>query len=168
MKELSKNAKTTKERLESYKLLLEKIIRTAEMCRKMETEREKVLPFLEHDQEVLKQFQEINPADEIDEEEMPFEELGKLENFFKRYNKVLLDKLAIEKQKKTLEKENAFFKSLLKEYLDGCSVNDDVIRNPNPLLVINERIRLNRPVDREEREKAIVEGNVHINNITRP
>jgi len=33
----------------------------------------------------------------------------------KRYNKVLLDKLAIDKQKKTLEKENAFFKSLLKE-----------------------------------------------------
>jgi len=52
--------------------------------------------------------------------------------------------------------------------LDGCSVNDDVIRNPNPLLVINERIRLNRPVDREDREKAIVEGNAHINNITRP
>jgi len=50
----------------------------------METEREKVLPFLEHDEEVMKQFQEINPADEIDEEEMPFEELGKLENFFKR------------------------------------------------------------------------------------
>jgi hypothetical protein len=86
----------------------------------------------------------------------------------KRYNKVLLDKLAIEKQKRTLEKENAFFKSLLKEYLDGCSVNDDVIRNPNPLLVVNERIRLNRPVDREEHEKAIVEGNAHINNITRP
>jgi len=64
---------------------------------------------------VLNQFQEINPKDELDVEEMPFEELSKLEKFFKRYNKVLLDKLAIEKQKKTLEKENAFFKSLLKE-----------------------------------------------------
>lgn len=63
----------------------------------------------------MKQFQEINPSDELDVEEMPFQELTKLEFFFKRYNKVLLDKLAIEKQKKTLEKENQFFKSLLKE-----------------------------------------------------
>jgi hypothetical protein len=46
---------------------------------------------------------------------MNYEELSKLENFMKRYNKVLLDKLAIEKQKRNLEKENAFFKSLLKE-----------------------------------------------------
>jgi len=167
LKELSKNSKLCFERLKSYKELLERILRTAEMCRKMETEREKVLPFYDHDEEIMRQFQEINPKDEIDDEEMPFEELSKLEKFFKRYNKVLLDKLAIEKQKKTLEKENAFFKSLLKEYLDGCSVNDDVIRNPNPLLVVNERIRLNRPIDREQREKAIVEGSIHINNIVK-
>jgi len=45
MKELSNNAKSTFDRLKSYKDLLERILRTAEMCRKMETEREKVLPF---------------------------------------------------------------------------------------------------------------------------
>lgn len=84
MKELSKNAKSTNERLTGYKEILERIIRTAEMCRKMETEREKVLPFFENDQEIMKQFLEVNPRDEIDDEEMPFEELSKLENFFKR------------------------------------------------------------------------------------
>lgn len=115
LKELSKNSKGCTDRLKGYLTQLERILRTAEMCRKMETEREKVLPFYEHDDEVQKQYQEVNPRDEIDDFEMNYEELSKLENFMKRYNKVLLDKLAIEKQKRTLEKENAFFKSLLKE-----------------------------------------------------
>jgi len=43
------------------------------------------------------------------------EDLSHLGKFFQRYNKVLLDKLAIEKQKMTLHKENLFFKSLLKQ-----------------------------------------------------
>lgn len=115
LKELAKNSKGCTDRLKGYLTQLERILRTAEMCRKMETEREKVLPFYEHDDEVEKQYQEVNPRDEIDDFEMGYEELSKLENFMKRYNKVLLDKLAIEKQKRTLEKENAFFKSLLKE-----------------------------------------------------
>ena len=39
----------------------------------------------------------------------------------------------------TLEKENMFFKSLLKQYLDGVSVNDDVLNSNNPLLVVHDR-----------------------------
>lgn len=42
-----------------------------------------------------------------------------LESFWKRYNKVLLDKLALDREKQTLEDENAKLKSLLKQYLDG-------------------------------------------------
>ncbi len=38
-----------------------------------------------------------------------------------------------------------FFKSLLKQYLDGVSVNDDVMNNNNPLLVVNNKVNLNRP-----------------------
>jgi hypothetical protein len=34
------------------------------------------------------------------------------------------------------------FKSLLKQYLDGISVNDDVMNNNNPLLVVNNKINL--------------------------
>ena len=42
-----------------------------------------------------------------------------LENFWKRYNKVLLDKLALDREKQTLEDENSKLKALLKQYLDG-------------------------------------------------
>jgi hypothetical protein len=90
-----------------------------------------------------------------------------LDNFYKRFNKVLLDKLAIDKQKQTLEKENMFFKSLLKQYLDGVSVNDDVMNANNPLLVVNNKVNLNRPpVERMEAAgKTFIEGNVEVNNI---
>lgn len=84
-----------------------------------------------------------------------------LDNFYKRFNKVHLDKLAINKQKATLEKENLFFKNLLKQYLDGVSVNDDVINNNNPLLVVNNRVNLNRPpvVMEDGAHTTVIEGN---------
>ena len=82
----------------------------------------------------------------------------------------MLDKLAIDKQKATLEKENMFFKSLLKQYLDGVSVNDDVMNANNPLLVVNNKVNLNRPpVERLGAQdapphKTVVEANSVVNN----
>ena len=82
-----------------------------------------------------------------------------LNNFYKRYNKVLLDRLAIDKQKSQLEKENQILKTMLKQYLDGISVNDEVIRNPNPLLVVNNKINIGRlPIERTEAPNTVVEG----------
>lgn len=47
------------------------------------------------------------------------QEYTALENFWKRHNKVLLDKLALDREKQTLEDENSKLKALLKQYLDG-------------------------------------------------
>ena len=62
-----------------------------------------------------------------------------------------------------------FFKSLLKQYLDGVSVNDDVINSNNPLLVINSKVNLNRPpvenMEGGQPHKTFVEGNTVINNM---
>lgn len=62
-----------------------------------------------------------------------------LENFWKRYNKVLLDKLSLDKQRQMLSTENAQLRVLIKQYLDGISVNSEVLANPNPLLIVNNR-----------------------------
>lgn len=71
--------------------------------------------------------------------------------FFKRFNKALLDKTAIDKERSRLQKENADLRSILKQYLDGISVNDDVMNNPiNPLMVVNQRLQ----VTLAERNKA--------------
>ena len=55
------------------------------------------------------------------------------------------------------------FKSLLKQYLDGISVNDDVMSSNNPLLVVNHRINLSQmPVENDSRGTGFVEGNVAV------
>jgi len=148
--ELSLNSKNAVERLQEMVKQGEKILKIAELCRRLETEKEKVLPFYEGS---------IDPSEIPEDFKQGFEELGYeqyeeysyLNNFFKRYNKVFLDKLAIEKQKSALQKENALLKSLLKQYLDGISLNDDVLKQENPLLIMNNKINIQQlPVMRNE------------------
>lgn len=42
-----------------------------------------------------------------------------LQNFWKRYNKVLLDKMSLDREKQILDDENKKLKILLKQYLNG-------------------------------------------------
>ncbi|GIL71703.1 hypothetical protein Vretimale_863 [Volvox reticuliferus] len=81
-----------------------------------------------------------------------------LNRFFKRYNKTLLDKTAIDKEKARLERENADLRSILKQYLDGISVNDDVLNNPvNPLLVVNNRLQITLTERNKARAAALAQ-----------
>jgi hypothetical protein len=80
---------------------------------------------------------------------------------------VLLDKLAIQKQKEALVKDNSMLKSLLKQYLDGISLNDEVMRTNNPLFVVNNRIQLTQEPVEEDKKPVVVDANmVHTQNIT--
>lgn len=62
-----------------------------------------------------------------------------LENFWKRYNKALLDKLSLDKERSELMAQNQQLRMLLKQYLDGISVNDDILTQANPLLIVNHK-----------------------------
>ena len=164
---LSLDALNCTEKLKEYQRLGEKILKTAELCRKLETEKEKVLPFYQSDPDTMNEPDiDIEKISGLDKQQA-FQEFKMLDNFYKRFNKVHLDKLAIEKQKATLEKENLFFKNLLKQYLDGVSVNDDVMNANNPLLVVNNKVNLNRPpvVPDEGRNITKIEGNFEVNNL---
>ncbi len=66
-------------------------------------------------------------------------EYSSMENFLKRYNKVLLDRLALDKEKQTLVGENQQLRTLLKQYLDGISVNDEILSQVNPLFIVNNK-----------------------------
>jgi dynein regulatory complex subunit 2 len=156
--------------LKSYQKLAERILKTSELCRKLETEREKVLPFYEAETDGLEEEPDHKIGDINGVDKQTFNEFKQLDSFYKRYNKVLLDKVAIDKQKGSLEKENMFFKSLLKQYLDGVSVNNDVMNSSNPLLVVNNKVNLNRPpVQKVDGGTNIplIEGNTEIANIAR-
>ena len=170
---LINNSRDASNKLKDQVNLGSRILKLAELCRKLETEREKVIPFYASDPEALSEEGQLLEKDRVEASmqnavhtqeilqflnpEYAYDEFSALENFYKRFNKVLLDKLAIEKQKKQLEKENLFFKSLLKQYLDGVSVNEDVMAGSNPLLVINNRIQLNRPAV-ERVDKTVIEA----------
>ncbi|XP_076870282.1 dynein regulatory complex subunit 2 [Brachyhypopomus gauderio] len=119
----------------------DKLLRLAEMCRKLETEQEKVLPF----------YASSLSAEELSQErahamEAPSEELARamldytsLERFWQRYNKVLLERLCLEQEKAALGRENQQLRILLKQYLDGISVSDEILRQRNPLLIVSRQ-----------------------------
>ena len=112
--DLTTNSKKCMDRLKEYQGLGTKILKTAELCRKLETEKEKVLPFYQSDEVTMEEQPDIYVEKIEGMDRKQYNDFNLMDNFYKRYNKVLLDKIAIEKQKATLEKENMFFKSLLK------------------------------------------------------
>lgn len=90
-----------------------------------------------------------------------------LDKFWKKYNKVLLDALSIEKAEEQLSKENGDLQEILKQYFDGISVNDEVLKKDNPLFVTNFKVNLNKPlpVRREEaKNMTFVEANTVVAN----
>merc|ERR1712054_80066 len=135
--------------------LAEKITRLGELNRKMMTEREKVMPF-----EFASQATDgVEPQDGDDLEEAaaaseelkssantlgpngkPVQEWDALNTFFTRYNKILLDKTAMETEGKRLTQENDRLRGLIKQFVDGISVNDDVMSNANSLMVVNNSL----------------------------
>lgn len=152
----------------------ERILKLAEMNRKMETEEEKVSPFYPSSisaEEAMQAWQERQgqaasndtPLSDASKQEgepvvippnlqhsvavtpvgRTVPEYSALDNFWKRYNKVLLDKLALDKEKQSLLEENQGLRAVLKQYLDGISVNEEVLAQKNPLFVVNGRTNVN-------------------------
>ena len=177
LKALSLNSRQSIDELKQKVEMAERILHLAELCRKLETEAEKVLPFASLSQlsgpqaEVEGEGQELSSESSMEKlgqlglspqghpEREPtkpptmssygvdgagnvMEEWNYLNNFFKKHNKVLLDNLAIDKEHGRLSQENAELREILKQYLDGISVNEDVLNNPeNPLLVVNSKLQ---------------------------
>lgn len=106
------------------------ILKIGEMCRKLETEEEKVLPFgtvpptprSQEEDEVLQKESNKKLTNVVSDYEQ-------LDGFWRRYNKAQLDKLALEAEKKSLENENHTLRSVLKQYLDGVSVNNETLKD---------------------------------------
>lgn len=138
---LTVQSNTSVECLKKKEEKVKQILRLAEMCRKLETEEEKILPFYasslsQDEEEEIKQALYEKPGSEFAD---AMKDYLSLENFWKRYNKVLLDKVSLDKEKHMLSTENAQLRLLLKQYLDGISVNEEVLSNANPLFIINNR-----------------------------
>ena len=73
-----------------------------------------------------------------------FEEAEALHNFYGRYNKALMETLAMERQRERLRAENAELQNILQQTLDTMAVTPSAVDGPNALLVVNGRVTLNR------------------------
>ena len=84
------------------------------------------------------------------------EEADALRNFYGRYNKTLLEALAVEKQRDRLKAENAELQNILQQTLDSMAVTPSAVDGPNALLVVNGRVTLNRPLPVKQVGRPVV------------
>ncbi|XP_038294234.1 dynein regulatory complex subunit 2 [Canis lupus baileyi] len=126
----------------------EKILKLAEICRKFETEEEKVLPFYSSvlTPEEQEKIEEIYPEELTEELAKVIVNYTGMENFWKRYNKVKLEQLSLQYRHAQLLEINGKLREMLKQYLDGISVSDEVLSQLNPLFIINHRSNLPQPL----------------------
>ncbi|TPX73963.1 hypothetical protein CcCBS67573_g04764 [Chytriomyces confervae] len=83
-------------------------------------------------------IEELNAAQmDPDLEGVLPKEFPAMEQFNKRFNKICLDVLAVEKQNKGLTGGNSNLRSILRQYLDGIGLNEDALNQLNPLVVVN-------------------------------
>ena len=189
---LTLSANLSKELLKEKIALASRILTLAELGRKMETEQEKVAPFYASsvEGEIERQAGETTrrmrvenggEAGEEGEDKVgalptnpmhssawtqvgaPVGKWNHLDNFWKKYNKVLLDALAIEKEEGRLTGENGDLQEILKQYFDGISVNPQVMEGLNPLFVVNGKVNLNKPLPvrgKDTGHLTVVEANM--------
>ena len=85
----------------------------------------------------------------------PVPEHEYLERFFNRRNRAFLSERAIDRERRRLDRENEDLRAILKQYLDGVSVNEDVIGDPaNPLFVVNDKVLRRRAERRAAAERG--------------
>ncbi len=94
---------------------------------------------------------------------MLYEEIESLKNFWKRYNKVLLDNVAIKKQKEEVERQNDKLKFMLQQYYDGLTVNNVVMTNENPLVIVDNTNTMNYELENPRLMQTLQEA-THIRN----
>ncbi|KAM6215371.1 dynein regulatory complex subunit 2 [Rhynchocyon petersi] len=126
----------------------EKILKLAEICRKYETEEEKVLPFYSSVLTSKEQAEivESNSGELTEELAKVMMDYTGMENFWKRYNKVKLEQLSLQHRRAQLLEINGKLREMLKQYLDGISVSDEVLSQPNPLFIVSSKNNLPPPL----------------------
>merc|ERR1712106_713617 len=166
----SKNANLTEE--ERHQKELEK--RAAEEAERI-AQQQMILNYLKDKLAKEEKYSRLNNKKLVKESKTKLNNVvsdyEQLDGFWRRFNKAQLDKLALEAEKRSLEKENQALRSVLKQYLDGVSVNNETLKEPNPLFVTNQNFQLNRiPVGehRVQRPTQTVVEAAHIVNYTLP
>ncbi|NWV16980.1 DRC2 protein, partial [Origma solitaria] len=113
----------------------QRILRLAEMCRRLETEDEKVLPFYpsslaEWEQHDARRVLEETPSEPLAQ---ALQDYVGLERFWQRFNKAKLEEKALEQALAALTNRNQHLRQLLQQYLQGVALNQKMLRDLHAL-----------------------------------
>ncbi|NXB96405.1 DRC2 protein, partial [Vidua macroura] len=113
----------------------QRILRLAEMCRRLETEEEKVLPFYPSSLAEWEQQKARSVLEETASEPLAraMQDYMGLERFWQRFNKAKLEEKGLERARAALADRNQELRRLLQQYLAGATVNQNVPKDPHPL-----------------------------------
>ena len=67
-----------------------------------------------------------------------------MDGFYSRYNALLDETLAAERERERLERENSELRSLLGQYHSACSLQADSLDGRNTLLIVNGKTNINQ------------------------
>jgi len=126
----------------------QRILKYAEIATKLQTEREKVLPFDAEEQEQQSVAEDDEPMN--------------IGHFIKKYNNAVLDTTCFQQKRKALAAENKKLRAILKAYLEGITVSNHTIDAPNTLLVVNNSTKVQHKRG-APKVTAVVEGNQIVN-----
>ncbi|OWK50304.1 Coiled-coil domain-containing protein 65 [Lonchura striata] len=120
----------------------QRILRLAEMCRKLETQEEKVLPFYasslaEQEQQKARRVLEETTSEPLAQ---ALQDYVGLERFWQRFNKAKLEEKGLERARAALADRNQELRRLLQQYLAGATINQKVPKDPHPLLTTKQKL----------------------------
>ncbi|NXF26364.1 DRC2 protein, partial [Rhodinocichla rosea] len=113
----------------------QRLLRLAELCRRLETEEEKVLPFYPSSLGELEQQKVHRALEETASEPLArvMKDYMGLERFWQRFNKAKLEEKGLERARAALAERNQELRRLLQQYLAGATINQKVPKDPHPL-----------------------------------
>jgi hypothetical protein len=83
------------------------------------------------------------------------------DRFYRRFNSVLLQKLSLQREKESLVQHNLRLKNMMKRFMGGMSVSQNIISKPNTLFIVNQST--NAPMRRVDQDWIpIIDGNLMI------
>lgn len=144
--ELVRDSTNCENDLEGIAKKAERILRLIELCKPLETERERVLSFEANQspadiEEDVRRRVNATESGALEGEKAvkhgpaAAADWQYLERFWTIHNKAVLDSAAIAQERHYLESENQQLQSILKQYLDDITVNDSVMNNNNNTLL---------------------------------
>ncbi|KAK7154857.1 hypothetical protein R3I93_009718 [Phoxinus phoxinus] len=151
-------------KLQETAALGERLMRLSEVCSKMETEHEKVLPFYKSSLSEEEQSQERANAMKSANEKLAqlIHDYSPLGKFWQRYNKVQLDRLCLKREKVLLLQENERLRVYLKQYLDEVSVSDESFQQQKLLVVSSSTLQTPAATERRGQKHYVVQEAANI------